>query len=105
MGLFANLDLDSSFSPVGPFEAESVIKTKESRTRLLIFDRICCEFRNDAALLIAYLATSGLEREDQEDSRDNKWHRGQEVELIVFGGFQNLIHIDPKNWFNVKSHH
>ena len=62
--LFANLDLNSSFSPVGPFEAESAIKTKESRTRLLIFDRICCEFRNEAALLIAYLATSGLERED-----------------------------------------
>ena len=38
MGLFANLDLNSSISPVGPFEAESVIKTK-SRTRLLIFDR------------------------------------------------------------------
>ena len=63
MGLLANLDLNSSFSPVGPFEAESVIKTKEYRTRLLIFDRTC-EFRNDAALLIAYHAASGMERED-----------------------------------------
>ena len=90
MGLLANLDLNSSFSPVGPFEAESVIKTKEYRTRLLIFDRTC-EFRNDAALLIAYHAASGMEREDQEDSGDNKWHRGQEVELIVFGGFLNLL--------------
>ena len=67
MGLFANLDLNSSISPVGPFEAESVIKTK-SRTRLLIFDR-SCEFRNDAALLIAYLAASGMERGDKRKIR------------------------------------
>ena len=85
MGLSANLDLNSSFSPVGPFEAESVIKTKEQNP-FLIFDR-SCEFRNDTALLIAYLATSGMEREDQEDSGDNKWHCDQEVELIVYGGF------------------
>ncbi len=67
MGLFANLDLNSSISPVGPFEAESVIKTK-SRTRLLIFDK-SCEFRNDATLLIAYLAASGMERGDKRKIR------------------------------------